>query len=167
MGSRPPSTRLNSAGFSGVAAAGVVISKSRPRGSTSKDAGSEKRLVRDVLEKFHSHLCIGAAPDLEQLTIEHVVPEAATTTCSATADDVASIGNLILLDEKLNNDVGDKPFKDKTPILQAAQRVWIDPLVLEASSWKHKAIQNRAEEMARIGYSTISSQVGPLQASSQ
>ena len=69
--------------------------------------------------------------------------------------DVANIGNLILVDEPLNGALADKSFKEKKPILASAKQVWVDPDVLEATSWGKKQIADRAAEMARVAYREI------------
>lgn len=121
----------------------------------STTASKQKRLVRYVLEKHYAHHCSGAAPDFEQMTIEHLIPETAGRGSAASEEDIANIGNLILVDEALNGELAARSFKDKKPILKAAKQVWIDPAVLGAKSWGKKQIANRAEEMARLGYGTI------------
>ncbi len=121
----------------------------------STTASKQKRLVRYVLERHYAHHSSGAAPDFEQMTIEHLIPEATTKVSSSSAVEVANIGNLILVDESLNGDLADKPFKDKKPILASAKQVWVDPDVLEATSWGKKQIADRAAEMARVAYREI------------
>lgn len=121
----------------------------------STAASKQKRLVRYVLERHYSHHCSGAAPDFEQMTIEHLLPEATAKPATSPAIDVGSIGNLILVDETLNGDLADKPFKDKRPILGAAKQVWVDPIVLNASSWGKKQISERAAQLAHVAYREI------------
>lgn len=121
----------------------------------STTASKQKRLVRYVLDRHYAHHCSGAKPDFEQMTIEHLAPEASVKTGGADAKDVANIGNLILVDEALNNSLAHKSFSEKLPLLKAAKQAWIDPAVLEANAWGHKEISERAEAMARLAYRTI------------
>ncbi len=121
----------------------------------STTASRQKRLVRYILERHYSHHCTGSMPDFEQMTIEHLVPESAASGSRFTLEDIASIGNLILVDEQLNGDLDDKPFKEKLPVLKAARQVWIDPNVLNATTWGRKAIDQRVTTVAHEAYQTI------------
>jgi hypothetical protein len=120
----------------------------------STTTSKQKRLVRYILEKQYLHHCSGIVPDFAQMTIEHLLPEA-TRGSTATAEDVANIGNLILVDEDLNGALADKPFKEKRSVLQASQHVWVESAVLSAPSWGRKQITSRAEELAQLAYRTI------------
>jgi hypothetical protein len=121
----------------------------------STTASKQKRLIKYVLEKHYSHHRSGVAPDFEQMTIEHLLPEAAVKRSGTAAGEIANIGNLILVDEGLNRTLDDKPFEEKKSILQTANQVWVDPVVLEALSWGKDEIASRAAAMARLGYATI------------
>lgn len=121
----------------------------------SKSTSKQKRLVRYILERIYSHNCAGVLPDFEQMTIEHLLPESAAKGPTVTAEDIANIGNLVLVDEHLNDRLADKPFIDKKRLLQDAGQVWIDPLILSASSWDHETIRARAEAMAELAYTRI------------
>lgn len=121
----------------------------------STAASKQKRLVRYVLERHYAHHCSGAVPDFEQMTIEHLLPEASAKSSASAAADIASIGNLILVDETMNGDLGHKSFADKKAVLQGATQVWVDPAVLGASAWGKKQIADRAADMAKVAYRDI------------
>jgi hypothetical protein len=121
----------------------------------SSTASKLKRLVKYILERDYRYHISGAVPDFDQMTIEHLAPEAAATSAAATAEDVANIGNLILVDEPLNVKLDNKDFAAKQPALAAANQVWIDPLILNASAWSRTEINARANAMAERAYRTI------------
>lgn len=88
------------------------------------------------------------------MTIGHLLSQSSTSR-GADADHVANIGNLVLVDESMNNNLADKGFKDKLLMLGQAGQVWVDPVVLNATTWEAQQITKRAEEMARIAYREI------------
>jgi hypothetical protein len=121
----------------------------------SATSSKQKRLVRYVMDRVYLHNCTGSVPDLEQMTIEHILPESPPPGVQHSPEDVANIGNLILVDEKLNDKLGNRPFAEKQVTLAAAGQVWIDPLVLSATTWDGAVIGARADAIARLAYTTI------------
>ena len=122
------------------------------------DAGSikllEKSLVRYVLTKLYQANSTGLAIDPEQMTIEHLVPENPAKNTGLSPEQVASIGNLILVCQPLNNKLANKPFPEKVQVLKDAN-VWVDPVILQAKDWTVAEIQNRARLLARNAYKTV------------
>lgn len=115
----------------------------------STSESKQKRLVRYVLEKHYKSNASGHLPDFDLMTIEHVLPQSTATTESA------NIGNLVLVDEKLNGLLSNKSFELKKKILRGAEHVWIDPDVLDATLWNASAVSQRAESMARVIYRSL------------
>jgi hypothetical protein len=113
-----------------------------------------KALVRYVLEAHYSHHVSGAAPNFSRMTIEHVSPESPAQ-ATLHSDQVANIGNLILVDERLNDDLGNSPFSTKKAVLKKQKYVWVDPLVRSKSKWGADEISKRAEDMAKVAYNSI------------
>ncbi len=121
----------------------------------SSTASKRKNLVRYILERHYLHHGTGSVPDFDQMTIEHLAPESAAFGSTYSADDIANIGNLLLVDEELNGKLGDMSFKKKLPILTGAKGVWIDQTILDAKSWTATSIRKRAEAMAEEAYRII------------
>jgi Protein of unknown function (DUF1524) len=61
--------------------------------------------------------------DLDALTIEHLAPQGSKRPTNLDASDVARIGNLLLVTEGLNKQLGDKPFAVKQQALEGKQGV--------------------------------------------
>lgn len=95
----------------------------------------------------------GIALDFDQMTIEHLAPQNGQG--SAIDDqDIASIGNLILVDPKLNNKLDNKNFSAKKKILQKSH-AWVDALVRTSNSWTPAEIQQRATKLAEVAFEKV------------
>jgi hypothetical protein len=114
----------------------------------------QKPLVKYVLCKLYEHNSPGLAMDPERMTIEHLVPENPANPSGLLADEVASIGNLILTSEKLNNKMANKVFLDKKSSLRSA-KVWIDEVILNAQNWGTLEIQQRAKLLAGEAFNDV------------
>ncbi len=114
----------------------------------------QKNLVRYILAKIYQKNSTGMAIDADQMTIEHLAPENPLKSSALTDDQVASVGNLILVDHKLNNKLANKGFADKVSILKAAN-VWVDPIVLHASNWGSDEIVKRGKALSKEAYEKI------------
>lgn len=123
---------------------------------SSRARPQQTPLVRYVLNRLHvtAHEATGTAPiDLDQLTVEHLVPQGSKRPAGVFADDAARIGNLILVTEDLNAKLGDKPFGDKQKALRQGQGV--EPGILTAKSWGSKQIIDRSKRLARRAYDEV------------
>lgn len=114
----------------------------------------QARLALYILRKLHVDSTT-APPDLSKLTVEHLDPQGAG---QATSDaDVARLGNLILIPQSLNEELANKPFAAKLPLLQtaAAKGVPIDPYVLKQTSWGAAEIESRTKSLALTAYRKV------------
>lgn len=114
----------------------------------------QKRLVQYVLSRYYAHHSSGVALDFSNMTIEHLAPEHASS-AQLPNSEIARIGNLILVDEALNNQLANKPFKEKQEILRAHREVWVDPFVLTVEQWTSDEINARSAAMAKIALEKI------------
>ena len=114
----------------------------------------QRALVRYVLAKIYQKNSTGLAMDPEQMTIEHLVAENPAKNAGLTHDQVASIGNLILVDQTLNNKLGNKSVAEKVQLLKQAH-VWVDPVVLNAATWGAVEIETRAKLLAKDAYEIV------------
>lgn len=110
--------------------------------------------MRYILTKIYQQKSTGLAIDPEQMTIEHLASENPPKGSGLPDKDVASIGNLLLVNQKLNNDLANQSVPDKIKILKNAH-VWIDPVILAASEWNEATIKARAEMLARNAYNKV------------
>lgn len=114
----------------------------------------QRNLVRYILLKIYQAKSTGLPIDPEQATIEHLVPQNVSKSTALTQENVASIGNLILVDKKLNDKLADKDFAEKVKILHAA-KVWVDPVILKAKTWGTAEIEQRSKLLAEVAYKTV------------
>ncbi len=114
----------------------------------------QKNLVRHILTRIYQHNSTGLVIDADQMTIEHLSPENPPKKAGLTDDDIASIGNLILVDQTLNNKLANKSFAEKVSILKSAN-VWVDPIVLKASHWGAAEILKRGKLLSQDAYKNV------------
>ena len=70
------------------------------------------------------------------------------------AEQVASIGNLVLVNKDLNNKLANKSFDQKVHILKDCY-VWIDPVILKAQDWGADEIVRRTKLLAEDAYENV------------
>lgn len=118
------------------------------------DYTRDRNLVRYVLMKLSKHYGMPEEVDPAFLTIEHILPQSGS---DFTDDefDVGAIGNLIFVNEKINGEVGVKPFKEKLALFTARNNVYLDETLKTAKKWDYKAIANRGLNLAKVGYNDI------------
>ena len=107
-----------------------------------------------MLTRLHSNARPSPAADFTKFSIEHILPQAAI----ASDDDVAvigSIGNLLFVDDDLNQKLGDKVFTQKTKILGKSETQYELSDVLAAHKWGKDEIDARARRLAETSYDSI------------
>ena len=114
----------------------------------------QKALVRYILTKIYQSNCEGLPIDQERTTIEHLAAESAAKTTNLADENIASIGNLILIDKSLNEKLANKEFAEKVKILKQA-KVWVDPVILKAKKWGAKEIAERTKLLAAESYKKV------------
>lgn len=112
----------------------------------------QKKIVQYILAKIDGHHGRGTAIDYQQMTIEHISSQ--NPKGSAASAKVGMLGNLILVDKKLNEELANKKFTDKLKILNKS-RVWIDPALTEATSWGDVEIVARSKALSKLAYNDI------------
>lgn len=81
-------------------------------------------------------------------SIEHIFPE-------TMEENSFNIGNLILLEEKLNGKAGNLSYLDKTKIYLESSYFWINKFVKENETWEKEFIEQRSNKLAKIYYQDI------------
>ncbi|MDQ7910743.1 DUF262 domain-containing HNH endonuclease family protein [Phytohabitans sp. ZYX-F-186] len=109
-------------------------------------------LVRYALIRLHIAQSLSAPPvDYDQMTVEHIAPQGGKKVDVRPAD-AARIGNLILVSNELNDELGDKPFASKRTILARAK---MEPDITAESQWTAKEIEERAKRLATLAYEEV------------
>jgi uncharacterized protein with ParB-like and HNH nuclease domain len=114
----------------------------------------QKALVKYILMKIYNSNSTGITADAEQMTMEHLAPENPSKKGALLAEQVASIGNLILLNQDLNNKLANKSFSDKVALL-ANSHVWLDPIISSAKQWGSEEIEKRTKLLAEDAYEKV------------
>lgn len=70
-------------------------------------------------------------------------------------ENLLNIGNLILLEEKLNGEAGNLNYSDKKEIFQKSSYSWINLFVNKNETWSAEDIETRAEQLAQTYYKEI------------
>jgi hypothetical protein len=110
----------------------------------------QKRLVTYILRRFHSEH-VGSPPSPDVMTLEHIANQS-----KAKDDDlIAMVGNLLYVDLKLNDQLGNKDFVMKRQILKGASGVWVDDFILDGQDWRKKEIEERTVNLAEEAYDKL------------
>ena len=113
----------------------------------------DKKLVKYTLGRLTQHGLGMEGLDTELLTIEHLAPQSGS---SIEMDQISNIGNLILVGDKLNSEeLGDKSFKAKKPLLVRAAEVWKDDVLRQAKAWGGTKIEARASLLANVALEEV------------
>ena len=112
----------------------------------------QRNLVRYILGCVARHGLGTDALEFDEMTIEHIVPQSDT---SIAEDDIANIGNLVLVTAKLNEKLATKPFAAKKPRLDAATDVWLDDVLRQATKWQRPEIRARADTLATLALEKV------------
>ena len=81
-------------------------------------------------------------------SIEHIVPE-------MSSDIAYNIGNLILLEQKLNNDADNLNYQEKIIIYKKSNYKWIQKFLDKYHEFREKEIEKRAENLSILYYTKI------------
>lgn len=120
----------------------------------TNSSSKQKNLIRYILEKFSLHYSYKYPVDFDDLTIEHLSPQKNIGQGEWSEASVGCLGNLIFLDQKVNEELSIKSFKEKKAILK--ERGYSLPeFVSKTNEWNPESIFKHAEEMAKVAYLEI------------
>ncbi len=123
-------------------------------GSVEISVRNRRKLIKYILCELERQQH-GAQLDFEtaDVTIEHVLPQRGPDGYPEFSPEsheryVGRLGNYLLLEPRINRDIGDRPFTDK---LQAyAGSVYLSARSLTAPEWSPKVIDARQASLARV-----------------
>lgn len=119
----------------------------------SDEFTKQKKLVQYVLRRLTEYHCVGVALDYDAMTIEHLAPQNGKPS-GLSESQIACIGNLVLVDPKLNNKLANRDFTAKKKILQSSQ-AWIDDSIRNAASWSKNEIVARSATLAELAFDKV------------
>ena len=116
----------------------------------------DKKLVKYILARIEDHLSkVGVAIDYDSMTIEHVASQSPGAGSAALSPDhVAMLGNLLLCDTPLQNQLKNDPFDKKKEILKKSGLGAAKGITTKAV-WDKAAIEDRTKELAELAYTEI------------
>ncbi|MCR9212653.1 MAG: DUF262 domain-containing HNH endonuclease family protein [Proteobacteria bacterium] len=118
-----------------------------------------KNILKYILGKLESQMH-GNGVDIQSadLTIEHILPENPDQnwpefTDSDVINSVYRIGNMALLESKINRDVGNSAFETKVELFKNSNMSMINDIIEKYDSWDVEQINNRQISMAKAAKS--------------
>lgn len=116
----------------------------------------ERGLVKYILGKISRNARHAFSADLDDLTIEHLVPQSRIGSDGWDDAIVGSLGNLVLVSKELNHKLENKPYKEKKAILlKAGYEQMLPADFWSADALTPKLISGRTQELARLGYQKV------------
>lgn len=126
---------------------------------TKKSNNPDNMITKYVINKIASYYADKEIFE-DDGSIEHILPE---------SDDAnnSNIGNLILLEQGLNNDADCLEYIDKITVYKKSSYKWIKEFVKSNTEWSNDKIQKRSKNLSRFYYTKILSKDISLNASKQ
>ena len=118
----------------------------------TNDYTRDKKLVQYVLRCLLQHA--NPTTGLADLTIEHLMPQDQIA-AGVAAETVGSIGNLLLVSEKLNGKLDNADFASKKKVLGATGLPYDIGGVLDKSAWTAREIESRCELLAETAFDAV------------
>ena len=120
--------------------------------AAGKMPSSRSKYLLAMLEKAADQQANRAQRGLDwsasHITIEHIKPESQGQSGSA-AVKVHEIGNLALLEKRLNKEIGSKPFEERGDSYKKSD-YQLTQAIGDLDSWDLEAITNRTDELAEL-----------------
>jgi len=120
----------------------------------TKSATKQKKLVQYILSELHRESQTGIPIDYSQMTIEHIYPENPEGIPKLDNSVIGQLGNLILIDQALNDQLANKPFQEKMQIL-TDNGIHLDNALKDATEWGEEQITQRTMELANNAYDKV------------
>lgn len=115
----------------------------------------QKKIIQYTLSKIDEYYNkSGVVINYDAMTLEHILAQNPSNKVKDHDEYYGKIGNLILIDEKTNNNLGNKPFSGKKTILQKAS-IHIDDVIKNASDWTTAEIEQRTINIAKAAYNNV------------
>jgi len=122
---------------------------------TFKSTSRNHKILKYIfskLEKFKYRNDINAESDI--YTVEHILPESADNTWGDFDDEAINrsiyrIGNLTLLEMKLNKEAGDSKYNEKKPFYEKSNSEYTKKIVEQFNDWNEANLSSRQKELAK------------------
>lgn len=120
-----------------------------------KNTTRNHKIVKYILSEIEKYLYNNAIdPESDLFTIEHILPENATDAWGAFTFEeinrsVYRIGNLTLLEKKLNNEASQKPYEEKKNIYAQSNSKLTQAIPEHYETWNEDKLASRQRELAK------------------
>lgn len=111
-----------------------------------------KSLVTYVLRRMSRELG-NLNLDRASATLEHLANQSGGKG-TLSDEEVAEIGNIVVVDEKLNQKLGKKSFPQKLALLKNSP-VWLDDFLRKQKTWDAKKIRERSNALAKLAFDKV------------
>ncbi len=129
-------------------------------GLAYKNSEQNRKLIKYILAKIDTHYRTTKEEtiDFDNVNVEHLLPQTPDKAWGLLKRDIKDyvnkLGNLTLIDKRINSTVGNKLIKDKIGVLSQSSlpmnKVLIENLVSSKYTWDRESINKRQEELAKI-----------------
>jgi len=113
-----------------------------------------KSLVQYILGKMYSHYAPNPPINMDLMTIEHLEAQSLRKGTSFSDEDVAEIGNLLIISQTLNANLDRKSFKEKATMLKEAN-IWLDDFLVRQDKWTPTLTHKRSDRLAKLAYDEV------------
>jgi len=121
----------------------------------TNDYTKQKKLVFYTLSKIDSYYNQhGLVVDYDFMTIEHIHSQNPKKRSVNSDIPTGQIGNLLLVDKRTNQDLGNKDFSSKKKIFTAA-KIFTDETLVNARKWGLDEIEERTEYLCKKAYENV------------
>lgn len=113
-----------------------------------------KALVQYTLRRITQAFSKDVSIEWDGMTLEHLACQSAADGKTFTDDQVAEIGNLVLVSAELNAKLGKKTVPEKIRILRAS-KVWVDDFLLAQKHWTPAEVRARTDHLAKVAFEQV------------
>ena len=114
----------------------------------------QKNLVRYILRKFGEHHGYKFSKEYDELSIEHIYPQAKIDKQSWNEEVVGCLGNMIFIEPNINEELGTKDFLQKIAIFES-KNCSVPEYVSDQAEWTAELVSKHTNQMADIAYKKI------------
>lgn len=113
----------------------------------------DRKLVRYILNKNHRYLSHleGISINYGLMTIEHIISQSSTLANIYGDEVIGQIGNLLLVNETLNQKLENKSFPEKKKIYMNSQ-LYLDSFIKDNTDWSKQIIEERTAYYSDLSY---------------
>lgn len=113
----------------------------------------QRNLVRYILKKISEYHSYKYPVDFEDLTIEHIQPQSSISNVWS-EESIGKLGNLIFIDQKMNEKLGVKGFTEKISMLKS-ENYSLPEFIKDKTAWTPADVDQNTDALAEVAYKNI------------